>query len=102
MFLLLTKKVSILEKYIDFSDIFFKKSAAVLFSYLEINKHIIDLEPDKQPYYRLIYSLGLVKLKIFNIYIKANLINNFIQSFKSLKRAPIFMFRSLIEASVCI
>lgn len=98
MSLLLAKVVSILEKYADFSDVFFKKSAAVLPNRSEINKHIIDLEPDKQPLYRPIYSLGPVELETFNTYIEANLANRFIRSFKSLEGALIFFVQKPNES----
>lgn len=61
--LLLAKKVSIHKKYIDFLNIFSKKSAAILLNYLDINKYAIDLELDKQPSYKLIYNLSSIKLK---------------------------------------
>lgn len=51
---------------------------AILPSCLDINKHAINLKPFKQPPYRSIYSLGLVKLETVMIYIKANLANGFI------------------------
>lgn len=82
MALLLVKKINISEKYTDFLDIFFKKSAAVFVNCLDINEYKIDLKPDKQLPYKQIYSLCLVKLKIFKAYIKANFANRFIQLFK--------------------
>lgn len=76
---LLAKKISIPEKYTDFLDIFSKKSIAVLFNNLDINKEcIIDLKSNKQLLYRPIYSLGLVELETLKIYIKTNLANRFI------------------------
>ena len=82
--LLLTKKVGVHKKYSDFSDVFFKKSAIVMLKYLDINEHVIDLEPGKQLFYRPIYSFGQVELEIFKIYIETNLTNRFIWSFKLL------------------
>lgn len=35
-----------------------------------MNKHVIKLEENKQPPYRSIHYLNLVKLEIFKIYIK--------------------------------
>lgn len=59
--------------------IFFKKNLSTeLFKYFNINKYIINLELDKQPPYKWIYNLLSITLKIFNIYIKTNLANNFI------------------------
>lgn len=47
MALLLAKKINISEKYANFLDVFFKKSAAVFVDCLDINEYIIDLKPDK-------------------------------------------------------
>lgn len=77
--MLKAKRVSVSEKYTDLSDIFSKEFAAVLPNCSDINKHVINPEPGKQPPYKSIYSLGLVKLEIFKIYIKINLVNGFIQ-----------------------
>ena len=44
----------------------------------KINEYAIKLEEDKQPLFRLIYSLGPVELKTLKIYIKTNLANSFI------------------------
>ena len=42
--LLLTKKITILEKYSDFANLFLKKSAKVLSECTKINKHAIKFE----------------------------------------------------------
>lgn len=76
--LLLAEKISVPKKYIDFLDVFFKKLMIVFFDYLNINKHVIDLKPNKQPLYKPIYSLSLVKLKTLKTYIKVNLANKVI------------------------
>ena len=44
---LLAEEVNVLKKYIDFSDVFSKKSAAVLLERSDINEHAIDLESGK-------------------------------------------------------
>lgn len=44
--LLLIKKVTILAKYLDFTDVFLKKLVAELFECPTIIKQIIDLEDD--------------------------------------------------------
>lgn len=74
----LAKKITIFKKYSDFSDIFFKKSVAILPDYLNINKYQIDPELNKQLFYRLIYSLNQVELEAFKTFIEANLANEFI------------------------
>ena len=55
-----------------------------------MNNYVIELEKNKQLSFRLIYSLGLVELKILKMYIETNLANNFIQLFKSPVGAFIF------------
>lgn len=73
--LLIVNNIIILAKYLDIIDFFLKKLAIKLFNYLAINKHSINLMLDKQLSYSPNYSLRLVKLKIFKIYIKNNLAN---------------------------
>lgn len=63
--LLITEIVTIPAQYLNYINIFSKKLAIKLFWHYHINKHIINLEPKKQPPYRLIYNLRIIKLKIF-------------------------------------
>lgn len=90
---LIADKVSftVLAEYSNFEDIFSKKSAAVLPEHTEINTYTINLEKGKQPLYRPIYRLRLVKLKILKTYIKTNLAKSFICLFKSPTSTP-FLF----------
>lgn len=83
----MAKKVTIPVKYLDFIDVLSKKSAAKLLKRSKINKHVINLEPDKQPPYRPIYNFKLIKFKILKIYIETNLANGFIHLSKSPARA---------------
>lgn len=83
-------KVTNLAKYLDFLNVFLKKSAVELSECSDINKYLIDLELGKQPPYGPIYRLGLVKLKILKTYIEINLANNFIRPFNFLAKATIF------------
>lgn len=85
----MVRKVTILVKYLDFTDLFSKKLVAELSVRSEINKHAIDLKSDKQPSYKMIYKLRLVEFKTLKMYIKTNLANYFIQSSKSLTEALI-------------
>ena len=55
---LLAKKVTVLDKYLDFAIIFLKKLAEILFS---INQHNIKMVKNKKSLYELFYSLRLVK-----------------------------------------
>lgn len=45
--LLLAKKITILNKYLDFTDLLFKKSAIELPEHSDINDYIIDLKLSK-------------------------------------------------------
>lgn len=87
--LLVTKKVSILVKYLDFVNLFLKKLVAKLFKYSEINKYSINLELDQQILDELIYSLEPIELEILKIYIKTNLANDLIYPSNSPTKAAI-------------
>ena len=50
-------------KYSDYSNVFSAKNAAELLENTEMNKHAIELEKSKQPFFRPIYSLGPVELE---------------------------------------
>ena len=50
----------------------------MLLEQIRINKYMIELVEDKEPLYRPIYSLILIKPKFFKIYIKTNLAYYFI------------------------
>ena len=78
MALLFAKKIIVLAKYIDFANIFLKKLIKRLAKQTGINKYINKLVEDKQPFYRPIYSLNLIKLKTLKTYIENNLVNSFI------------------------
>ena len=58
---LLTEKVKIPDKYLDFTNVFSKKKALVLVERNKLNENVINLEDDKQPFYGPIYSLGPVE-----------------------------------------
>ena len=73
----------ILNKYIDFTDIFLPKLVIEFSNYIKINNYAIKLVDGWQPLYNFIYSLGLVELEKLKGYIKNNLINGFIRLFKS-------------------
>lgn len=82
--LLLMKKVIILTEYLYFADVFLKKLAKILPKQLGANKYAIQLEKSEQQFYKSIFSLELVELKIFKNYIEINLLNNFIKTSKLL------------------
>ena len=91
--LLIAEKITILAKYADFANVFLKKLAKVLLERTSINKYAIKLVDSKQSLYGPIYSLGQVEHKTLITYIKTNLANGFIQSFKSPAGAPIIFIR---------
>ena len=83
MALLLTKKVIVLVKCLDFTDVFLKKSANVLSKTTGANKHKIKLEKGKKPPYRPIDSPRPIEFEIFKICKKTNMVNGFIRALKS-------------------
>ena len=91
--LLLTKKVIVPVKYLDFADVFLKKSANILLKQTNANEYTIKLEEGKQPPYRPIYSLRPVEIETYKIYIETNLANGFIQALKSPAGALILFVR---------
>ena len=78
-----SEKTGIPAEYSDFSNRFSSDSAAKLPEYTKINNYTIDLLDNKQPPYGPIYSLRPVELEMLKTYIKANLANGLIKSFKS-------------------
>ena len=80
-------------EYSDYSNVFLAENAVELPENSGMNEHAIELEEDKQPPFRPIYSLGLVKLETLKIYIETILANDFIRPFKSPAEAPILFDR---------
>ena len=78
-----------LAKYSNYNNFFLVENAAKFLNNSGINNYIIKLEKNKQSLFNLIYSLKLVELEALKTYIKTNLANNFIQSFKSSANTPI-------------
>ena len=76
-------------KYVDYADVFSFNLAMKLPKNTNINKHGIELQDGKQPFYGPIYSLRPVELKTLKTYIKTYLKTGFIQTSKSLAGAPI-------------
>ena len=82
-------QIAILAKYLDFPDVLLEKLANILSKQIGINKHATELEKNKQPSYKYIYSLGPVEFENFKTYIKTNLANGFIQASKLSVGSPI-------------
>lgn len=81
------KQVTIYKKYLNFINVYFLNSAIKLPEHSKIKNHFIDPEKGKQLLYRLIYSLGLVKLKTLKTYIKIYLASGFIKFLQLLTSA---------------
>ena len=77
-------------EYSDYNNVFSAENIVELPENTGVNDHAIKLEEGKQPPFRPIYNLGQVELEALKIYIKTNLANSFIQSFKSPAGTPIF------------
>lgn len=93
--LLMAEKVTILTEYLDYLDVFSKKSATELPKCSNINKYVIDLEPSKSPPYSPTWSLELMKPKTVKIYIMTNMANSFIW----LSKSPVGAFILFIQKS---
>lgn len=63
------KNVPVFIEYSNFIDIFFSNFIVELLEHCGINDYPIDLQKDKQLFYRPIYSLKLVELKLLKSYI---------------------------------
>lgn len=86
---MLVEKVTIPKIYSAFADDFSKKSAIKLPQRSNINKHVINLKPNKHLLYKQIYSLSQIELKTLKTYIENYLANSFICPFESPTRALI-------------
>ena len=80
----MTKKVTVLGKYLDFTDILLEESANIFSEQTWANEHAIKLKKGKQLPYGPIDSVRPVELETFKIYINTNLANNFIKTSKLL------------------
>lgn len=96
--MLISEKVTIPKKYLDFVNVFSEKSAVELPEYTDINNHIIDLKVVKQPLYRLIYNPELIELETLKTYIKTKLANGFIKPSKLLANISILFVQKLNES----
>lgn len=54
----------------NYNNIFLVKYMTKLLKYININSYIIMLNKNKQLYFKTIYSLKLIKLKLLKYYIK--------------------------------
>lgn len=72
------KKNIILDKYSNYFKFFLAYFIIKKSRYICINNYTIDSKKSKQLYHKSIHNLKMIKLKIFNIYIKINLITKLI------------------------
>lgn len=66
------KKVIIFVQSLVFINICLTKLAKMLFKLIKVKKSQIKFKNSKYAFYDLIFSLKLIKLKIFKTYIKIN------------------------------
>lgn len=85
--------MTILFEYVDIADNFSKNLVTEFSEYTRINNHIINLIKGEQLPYRLIHVLKPIEIEILKTYIKTNLTNNFIRSFKSPLSLSIFFVK---------
>lgn len=75
-------QTEILFQYMNYNYVFLFKSIIKLSENINITEHLIKLENGKQLFYKLIYSLKLIKLVTLKIYIKTYLKTRFISLIK--------------------
>ena len=88
-------------KYFNYNNIILAENIIEFIEHIRMNNYIIKLEEDKQSFFKLIYSLGLIKLKMLKIYIKINLANGFIYFSKFFTRIFI-IFNWKPDESFCL
>ena len=93
--------IEVLTEYSDYSKVFSAENIIKLPKNIRINDYTINLEENKQLPFGSIYSLGLIEFETLKTYIKTNLANSFIQSFKSPAKALI-LFDKKSDKSICL
>ena len=99
--LLLAKNITLLAEYLDLANVFLEKSANIFPKQTRIYEHTIKLKKCKQPPYRPIYSLKLVKSKTLKTYLEINLANSFIIISK-LPAGALILFVYKLNNSLCL
>ena len=93
--MLITKKLQILAKNLDFSNVFLRKKALMLLEATNLKQHTIELQKSQQSIYMPIYSFGLLKLETLKMYIQTNFANGFICLSKSFSSTFILLIQKL-------
>ena len=91
----------VLPKYLDYADVFLFDYTIKLPKNTSMNKYAIKLVENKQPPYRLIFSLASVEQETLKTYIETYLKTGFISPSKSLANAFIF-FDQKQDRSLCL
>ena len=84
-------KEILLEPYLDFRDVFSKKSFDELLEQKQWD-HVIDLEPESQPFSMKVYPMSPIKQKELNDFLKENLSSHICPS-KSPMVSPVFFVK---------
>ena len=79
---IISRKSHYFDQIHQFYQCIFKKINQGIIKKTAINEYVIKLVEGKQLFYSLIYSLGLIKFEIIQIYIKTILANSFIKFLK--------------------
>ena len=90
-----TAPTEVSAKYSNYSNVFSTKNETILSNNFNMNEYAIKLKEDKQPLFKLIYSLGPIELEILKTYIKMNLVSSFIHPSKLPAEAFIFFNHKL-------
>lgn len=82
--------IIILVECFNYNNVFLVEYVVELSKHTRMNNYSIKLKEGKQLSFSPIYSLEPIELETLKTYIKTNLANDFIYSFKSSTRVPIF------------
>ena len=91
---------AVLAENLNYSNVFLVENIEELSENTGMNEYAIELEEDKKPFFRPIYSLGPVELETLKTYIKTNLANSFIWSSK-LPAGAFILFDQKPDESFC-
>ena len=86
-------------KYSNYADIFSIDLTMELLENIGMNKHIIKLIKEKQPFYGPIYALKPIELETLKAYIKTHLKTRFIRPSKS-PIGALILFNNKLDSSL--
>lgn len=70
---------TVFNNYINIAKVFSSNLTTKLIKHIKINNHVIKLIDNPELYYRQIFRIELIKLKMLKMYIEINLVNNLIK-----------------------